>query len=583
MEHPKINILSEAVIGKISAGEVVDRPASAVKELIENSIDAGSDSIEVEIHSAGQSLIRIADNGEGMTLEDAKLACKRHATSKINDIDDLDRISTLGFRGEALSSIAAVSQMDLTSRNESDDAGVYVYFESGQIQKIRPAGRARGTTVEVRNLFYNVPARRKFLKKESTELAEIAGVVGRFVLAHPDIEFKLNHGDRTLLHATKEMGALERIRLVLGADIADHMMEITFSSGKYNISGFVSRPSSTRKDKRAQVFFVNKRFVRSKILSDAAYGAYRSLLERGRYPAVVLHLTVPSADIDVNVHPTKLLVKFRDEQVIRGTVTDAIRAGFNEMKTVSPDTRPEAPAFSAESDHGGSVILETPEVQTEFAYEVKRNSTVVDGGAESSAAIFRDETLPVERDDMVQLGDCYIVRVKNECITIMDQHAAHERILYELFSKAVESAPVDSQNLLFPVRMDLSAGESIIMEKIIDKFKVLGFQIEPFGERSYVVQSVPAVLNDGDIKKVIYDVLSDLSSYDLNKINIIDELIKLTSCRAAIKAGDALTKGEMHSLFEQLKKCSLPFTCPHGRPTVSEITIDELEKRFRRK
>ncbi|RKY41645.1 MAG: DNA mismatch repair endonuclease MutL [Candidatus Makaraimicrobium thalassicum] len=586
MESAKINILSDEVVGKISAGEVVERPASVVKELLENSIDAGSDSIEVEIQSAGQALIRVADNGEGMTPEDAKMACQRHATSKIRIVDDLDHIGTLGFRGEALSSIAAVSQMDITSRMQAGETGVYVYLESGEILKMRPAGRAPGTTVEVRNLFYNVPARRKFLKKESTELAEIVSVAGRFIIAYPGIEFKLTQSSRCLLHATKDMGMIERIRLVLGGDVSDHMMDISNSAGGHTITGYVSRPSSTRKDKRAQMFFVNGRFVRSRLLSDTVYDAYRSMLERGRYPAVVLFLTVSPPEVDVNVHPAKLEVKFGDERAVKDIIVNTIRNRFDEVKYAGAEPR-SAPAFpgAARTEETENPVLSgVPEVQTEFPYDFRER------GAQGQAP-GKSERVPAEREDfappvmgnMFQIAACYIVQVREDGITVTDQHAAHERILYEFFSRASKNGHAEAQNLLFPVRIDLSAAESIVMEKVAGYFRTLGFHIEPFGERSFVAQTVPAVLKDRDTKTVIYDVLADLSSRDLARIDVLDELVKLTSCRAAIKAGDALGKAEMASLLDQLGRCSLPFTCPHGRPTMIDITIGELEKRFRRK
>ena len=580
----RINILTEEVIGKISAGEVVERPASVVKELVENSIDAGADSIEVEVQSAGQTLIRVADNGEGMNEGEAKRACMRHATSKIKDAADLEEISSLGFRGEALASIAAVSQMDLTSCPEGGDSGVYVYLESGEVLKSRPAGRSRGTTVEVRNLFYNVPARRKFLKKESTELAEIVNVVGRFIVSYPGIEFKLTQGDRCLLHATREMTISERIRLVLGGDFADHMIDLSAGSGDLEVTGYVSRPSCTRRDKRAQMFFVNGRFVRSKALSDAVYVAYKSMLERGRYPSVVLFLNVEPKEVDVNVHPTKLEVKFSNDNTLKNTVIKSIKDRFDDVRATDPDfIAAPAELESAVKPPENPLISSLSEDQTEFVYDYREKEAGTDLSRTEKTGWVDMKTAAGDEEEVFQVADCYIVQLRKDGITITDQHAAHERILYEFFSRSSGDSPVEAQNLLFPVRIDLSAAESVIMEKVMEDFNALGFRIEPFGEKSFAVQAVPAVLKDRDVKTVIYDVLGDLSSLDLAKVDQVEELIKLTSCRAAIKAGDRLTREEMTALFRQLNECELPFTCPHGRPTMTRITVDDLEKMFRRK
>ncbi|MDP8298448.1 MAG: DNA mismatch repair endonuclease MutL [Candidatus Tantalella remota] len=583
--NTKINILDNELINKISAGEVVERPASAIKELIENSIDASSDSIEVEVQSAGQTLIRVADNGRGMTPEDAELACMRHATSKIGSIEDLEKIGTLGFRGEALASIAAVAQMDLMTSTGDGPSGVYLYLENGQVLRSRPVGRSEGTTVEVRNLFYNVPARKKFLKKEATELGEIVSTVGRFMVSYPGIEFKLVHGDRVLLHATRGMDVIGRIRLVMGADIAESMTEVSGTFLGYSINGFLSRPAMTRKDRKAQMFFINDRFVRSKVLSDGVFEGYRSLLERGRYPAFVLFMTTDPEHVDVNVHPTKLQVKFDNDREVKAAVAAIVKNGFDSLKS---DPMKYVPVVQ---ESGTAVILDdtppaltdTQETQPEFTYSSDGITAGSPAATVSAEEGIRQVIAQESAEGYYQLGGCYIVEISPDRITITDQHAAHERILYEFFSKAAGKGPVEVQNLLFPVRIDLSVQESVSMEKALESFQALGFEIEIFGDNSFLVQAAPSVLKDRDIKSVVCDILSDLAPLDLARVNMTEELVKLTACRAAIKAGDPLTSEEMGSLLAQLKQCDLPFTCPHGRPTVIEVTIEELEKRFRRK
>ncbi|MBU1656729.1 MAG: hypothetical protein KKB12_01025, partial [Candidatus Omnitrophica bacterium] len=433
------------------------------------------------------------------------------------------------------------------------------------------------------------PARKKFLKKEPTELAMIMDTFGRFILSNPDIEFKLGHSGRMLSHASRGMGPLDRVKLVLGSDVAGNMVDVEFRSGNYKISGYISMPAATRKDKSFQIFFVNKRFVRSKILSASLQSAYRSLLERGRYPSCVLFIDVDPRAVDVNIHPTKLLVKFDDEPALKKITEKAIRdrfLGIKEKREAAIPMRRILKTYSASPIR--PVLTDFPEVQPEFEYEItgsEKKKPVINRfqGASSDRSQPCGGDISGRRERIFQIGNCYIVRVQNDSVFITDQHAAHERILYEYFSKVARDRGGDIQNLLFPVRMDISAAESVIMERLADKFKALGFVIEPFGNNSYVVQGAPAILKDKDIKTVVMDILTDLSSCDLEKIDPVETMVKYASCRAAIKAGDKLSGDEMVVLLNKLFECDLPFTCPHGRPTSTEITIDELEKRFRRK
>ncbi|MDD4012837.1 MAG: DNA mismatch repair endonuclease MutL [Candidatus Omnitrophica bacterium] len=585
MENKKVHVLSDEVIGKIAAGEVVERPASVVKELVENSLDAGAKSVMIDLEAAGQGLIRVSDDGQGMTEEDAMLACEHHATSKISAITDLDSLATFGFRGEALSSIASVSHLLLTTRTRDSDSGVSIQVESGKVREVKPAARAHGTTVEVRNLFFNVPARKKFLKSDSTELSEIINVTGRFALSYPEAEFKLSHGGRVILHAASGLDQIGRIRLVMGQDVAEGMMPISYRSGKLSMTGYISKPSVTRKDRYSQVLFVNKRFVRSKSITDAVMDAYSSLLERGRYPAVALFLEVPASEVDVNVHPAKLLVKFSEEKMIKTHVYDSIVHAFSVLKreTGGQDTTLEENTFGSTLGlPGGMAPSQRLQTQASFEYAVEPERTAFLGGGLKVGWEGAPRGFTHEGEPLFQVGKCFIVRIKDNGLGIIDQHAAHERIFYEYFSNAVRSGSKEAQNLLFPVRLDLTARDAEVMETATEAFCALGFKIEHFGDRSYVVQTVPAILNDADIKSVIMDALGDLSSRVGRKIDHIDEMIKIMACRAAVKAGDELSEHEMNSILEQLKKCDLPFTCPHGRPTVIEISVEDMEKMFRR-
>lgn len=577
-----IKVLSDEVVGKISAGEVIERPASVVKELLENALDAGAKSISVHIESSGKSLIRVADDGVGMSMEDLLLACSRHATSKLSEVDDLDNIRTLGFRGEALSSIAAVSQMDLSSSDSNAGEGAYIYVESGQVLRKRPVGRSRGTTVEVRNLFYNVPARKKFLSKDATELSEIVRIVGRYVLAATNVGFKLSHGKRTLLQASQNMPIKERIELVLGKTVASQLDELPpYQKEKVRIEGFFSQPGKTSKDKKGQVFFLNRRYVRSRTLERAVYSAYKSLLEKARHPACVLFIEVPPDSVDVNVHPTKLQIKFKDEGLIRNLLQEALRSSFDAVKGESTSGSHFRLISAAKGGEPERLVFdESRQEQGSFTYEYDRSPNTSSGGNRPPA---QEDRAGASIPALYQIGDCYIASVLEEKVVITDQHAAHERVFFEIFSKAREGRSVETQNLLFPVRIELAPEECLAAKKLTDSLTRLGFLIEEFGERSFVVQAVPAVLKKSDIEGLVRDIISDITVYDLEKIDIMDELVKIASCRAAVKSGDRLSRSEMLSLLEELSRCELPFTCPHGRPVTIELTVDDLEKMFRRK
>ncbi|MBF0494409.1 MAG: DNA mismatch repair endonuclease MutL, partial [Candidatus Omnitrophica bacterium] len=533
----KIRMLSADVVGKIAAGEVVERPASVVKELVENSFDAGADSVTIDIENAGKTLIRIADNGIGMEAEDLKLAPLAHTTSKIKDIDDLERLDTFGFRGEALASISAVSEVEITSSTGLSDSGTFLKVEGGNMQKIRPAARVRGTTIEVKNLFFNVPARKKFLKKESTELAAIIDVAGRFILSHPASEIKMTSGGKIIFSAGKNMSPVERMRVVLGSDIADHMIKLDHSEGKYRLHGYISTPAVTRKNRLSQVFFVNRRFVRSRALNNALDEAYKSMLERGRYPAAVLFIEIPADSVDVNIHPTKLLVKFEDEPLLEKITVASVRAKFEELKTLPRRGTFGVPGKTNEHvrEEKQPALTDLSEIQKEFEYNLKpakgyslnERSFYTAAAAPASAA----ENIFLKYGKIFQIGGCYIIQIKDDSLTIIDQHAAHERVYYEYFKKMISEHAEDMQNLLFPVRIDLTPKEAVLMEKLKDNFKILNFDIEPFGDNSYIVQAIPAILKDRNIKEIVHDVLADASGALAAKSDLNDEMVKYMSCR----------------------------------------------------
>ncbi|MBF0252990.1 MAG: DNA mismatch repair endonuclease MutL [Candidatus Omnitrophica bacterium] len=584
----KVKVLKDEVIGKIAAGEVVERPASAVKELVENSIDAGADSIFIDIEEAGSKLIRIADNGSGIDPEDMEKICLKYSTSKLENIEDLDNLRTLGFRGEALSSISSVSQFTVISNTTSGEEGHYLYVEDGNIKELKPHPRSKGTTIEASNLFYNVPARRKFLKTNSTEMGLIVDIVGRFILSNEKIEFKLTHNGKTVLYAAKEKALLDRIKEVMGKDIADNMLELfvpgdhTNYAGKLKIRGFISKPSITRKDKNYQTFFVNGRYVRNNTLSNALYGAYFSMLERGRYPLSVLFIEIDPSEIDVNIHPSKLLIKFQNEKYIKDTLVKTIKETFEHLRDKQSTIIKKSTNEKLETKEW--ILPE--ELQKEFLYpenldqkkESKRdNSCAGYEHLNTAEASFRQQT------PIFQVAKCFIVQVKKDGLYIIDQHAAHERILFEYFSKRVKNNDMDKQNLLFPLRLDLSTSDAAKMDDLMKTFNLLGFEINSFGDNSFIVQTIPPILKNSDIKTVIMDMLSDMAGEKNVNIDPVENMIKYASCRGAIKEGDELTIHEMQVLIRDMENSELPFTCPHGRPTAFDLGAIELEKMFRRK
>jgi len=570
----EIKILSKDTINKIAAGEVIERPASVVKELVENSLDAGSKSIFIGIKKAGKWLIRVADDGAGMSPQDAELACKSHSTSKIESSEDLQHILTLGFRGEALASIAAVSQIRILTCTDSSEGATDLYLEGGELIDKKISGRSKGTTVEVRNLFYNTPARRKFYKTDTTEFYHIVDVVSHYILAFPEVEFKLIHGGRKIFHATVDMNLEHRIEEVLGEDVFSNLIKLNFCDNLFKLSGFVSKPAYTRKDRKQQMFFVNKRYVQNATLSHALYQAYHTLVERGRYPAAILFIEISPDQIDVNIHPTKLQIKFLSTNFVHDKFQYAVSETIQDLK--SDKNIKESYDKSEKTLKSSSGYTESGSWEN-TVFDFKQKEGIFEG-------LKYDKYIKPEGDfGIYQIDNTYIINILPGKIKITDQHAAHERILYELFCKAWQGKEIEMQNLLLPYRIDLSKQESILLEKHLDLFKMLGFEIEEFGQDSFSIQSVPAVIKYRDIKKIFLDILDEIQDLKKDQKNIAEEIIKITACRSAIKAGDSLSKVEIRTLLKDLEKCKLPFTCPHGRPTQIEIDNKELEKRFRRK
>lgn len=590
----RIKLLDRDAINKIAAGEVIERPASVVKELIENSIDAGATKILVEVIEGGKGLIRVTDDGCGMDREDAFIAFEKHATSKISGSDDLDRISTLGFRGEALSSIASVARsVEVVTKVRSEDlevTGTRLKIEDGNIVDVRDAGSPAGTRIEVRDLFRNVPARRKYLRSGRAELARIVDVVTSYAVINHSISFELFSGKKTLFKSVRSESWNDPILRILGSDVARNLIPIEAKSKLVSISGVVGRQTVTRSSPDWIMSYVNGRPIRSRALSGAVNEAYRTLLPTGRYPIAVLSLQIDPSMVDVNVHPAKMEVRFLREEEIVGMVTELIRLAL-------------AKAEEKESGPGQMKALQRTEIGVsegeggDLAAEQRPESA--GEGEGHAAAVDLQRTLPFtsgrERLELEvatpgrlrvlgQALKLYIVAEGPEGLVLVDQHAAAERIRYETLAKKYASGAI-SQGLIEPVTLELSPKEVVMLEDWGEVLAEMGFEIHPFGGRAYHVRSVPATGSRLESPQAVHDVLRDL--FALGKVGTEatakDEILKLLACRGSIKAGHEMAWKEMHDLLRELFACENPKTCPHGRPTTVTISSVQLEKIFGRR
>jgi DNA mismatch repair protein MutL len=527
-----IKVLPEELISQIAAGEVVERPASAVKELVENSLDAAARHITIEVQGAGKRLIRVTDDGCGMTGEEVRLAIQRHSTSKISTLEDLFNIRTLGFRGEALPSIASVSRLDII-----------------------PNKSGEGLTVTVRDLFYNVPVRLKFLKSDSTELGQIADLVGRFILSRPQTALKLIVDGREVLNSSGNGNPKDAILAVYGLELAREMLEVSGDS----VRGFVSKPNLSRIDRNYESFFVNGRYVKNFLLGRAVEEAYQSLIPGQRYPVAILFIEIPPRELDVNVHPTKREIKLLKTREVMETVYTAVRQALTSVLETGvsvTDPRPVSTGFDT-----GFVVATQPPTTRELEFLVTDIQPL----------------MPV-----YQFLETYIIATDSVDLVLIDQHAAHERILFDRLS--AKSQGTISQDLLIAETLELKPAQAAILEENLDYLKGMGFEIEPFGRAAYLVRAVPAVLRETP-GSVLMDILDELKEVGRSSVGEEKQkaVLKLLACHAAIKAGDRLSMEEMRQLIRDLYKTQDPLTCPHGRPTMVKWTAEDLGKKFERR
>ena len=551
-----IRVLASEVISKIAAGEVIERPASVVKELVENSLDAGASQVAVETQGGGIDLVRVADNGAGISASEAELAFCRYATSKISDLDDLGNISSLGFRGEALPSIAAVAEVEISTKTSVDAVGSYLCLRKGSVVDRENRARPGGTTVTVRRLFRYFPARLRFLKSANTENGHIWDVLSRYALAFAEVRFSLLLDGHVRLGTLGNGDMRDVVNQVYGLELAQAMLEVGGRGTGVKVSGLVSPPSLARPNRSYLSFFVNRRWVRSPLLLRAAEEAYHGLLMDGKHPVVIINISVPAEEIDVNVHPAKAEVKFHNEQAIFAGVEESVGQALAKM----PVATTKVMSFPVSSQQ-----------QSTWTVRDKEPTFVTPLSAAG---------LPVLRV-MGQLANTYIIAEGPEGLYLIDQHAAHERIVYEKTLDQWSRREMEVQGLLQPVAIELSPVEEQTLEANEQNLSQFGFTIEPFGSRSYLVRAVPAVMARTNIIEVLRILLDNLANKE-NRAPWEEKIVQSLACHSAIRAGQQLSGEEMRELIIQLEQARQPRTCPHGRPTMIHLSSHQLEKEFGR-
>ncbi|MBN1613576.1 MAG: DNA mismatch repair endonuclease MutL [Deltaproteobacteria bacterium] len=595
-----IVLLPDELIGKIAAGEVIERPASIVKELIENALDAGATDITVEMEKGGCEALRVTDNGSGIDPADAALAFERYATSKIYHFDDIYRVTSFGFRGEALPSIAAVTHTTLTTRKVENLSGVTIAVEAGVVTESREVGCPVGTSVSVSHIFANVPVRRKFLKSEKVEQGHCLDVITRIALAHPAVRLRVLTGGREILNLPAVSDSRQRIGLLLGGDFSDRMVLLQGNRGEMRIGGYCSQPELTRSGARQLFFYVNRRYIRDALLSHAVMTAYRQLIPARRFPAAALFLDMPSGDVDVNVHPAKMEVRFRHPREVYELVAGSLGRALSGLSPVSG--LPEPDVFRGMSKtHAVRMeeALKRYTLQSESG-KLSFDREKTEGGKDRfgkvdyadgvSPPVFSEKIETVDFADLDYLGQVdhtYLVFSSPKGLMMMDQHAAHERILFEKLRAASEapSGRVACQSLLIPEVVSLTPREMALFEEFVDLFKDAGLEVEPFGGDTVVVKAVPAILDRTEPAILLSDLISDLSEAGrpASLSERRDRLFTFLACRGAVKAGHSLSAMEVKRLCQDLAGTPHPQSCPHGRPVWITLGLPELEKMFGRR
>ncbi len=633
-----IRILPEVVANKIAAGEVVERPASVVKELLENALDAGANQVEIYVESGGKRVIRVSDDGSGMSRDDAMLAFERHATSKIRSADDLLEISTLGFRGEALPSIASVARLLMETRHDSESAATRIEIAGGRLRDVKETARTRGTTIEVRDLFFNTPARRKFLKSESTELGHVASLVTHYALAQPAKRFSLTSLTNEMLNVPPVAGHRERLYQVLGGQMLEQLIEfgpverrmpeapgaepasddsVPDAPAVLRISGFVSRPEVQKLNRNQIYFFVNRRLVRDRQALHALSEAYRNILPAGMFPVALVFLEIPATEVDVNVHPSKTEVRFRRASFVHDVVRDAIRQALiaaRPMAAFPARTAAQGIAAGAPAPASSPVEGARPAAAPDFAPRAGAANFHLSPPApqsftprlplvDASLSVYQPPISPAPASEpeplrdrpqgnefpadlrpLGQIEESFIVATNSEGLWLIDQHVAHERILFEDHLRRRRSAQVEGQRLLLPIVIELLPEQQAVFQDIADELSASGFEVEPFGQRTVAVKTAPAEVPAEAVEKLLLEILegarAEARALTLDELR--GKIAASVACHAAIKVHMPLDQTKMEWLLRELGRTECPMSCPHGRPILLRYTLKEIQKAFKR-
>ena len=605
----RIKILPDSLASKIAAGEVVQRPESVVKELLENAVDANAASIELIVKQAGKSLIQVCDDGSGMTEEEALLCIHKHATSKISSMEDLESIKTLGFRGEALSSIASVCQLEIRTETRDAEIGTLLKIESENEITTEKISTSKGTCVAVKNMFYNIPARRKFLKTDNTELKHIIDTFNRIALAHPEIAFKFYNSENLIFDYA--IGTLEeRIEQIFADNMMEALIPVIQETDYLSLNGFIGKPSIFKKSRGEQYLFLNKRFVINKNINHAVFTAFENILEKGDYPFFILFLTIDPKKVDVNIHPSKLEVKFDDEKDIYNFVLSVVRKSisshdlvptmsfenqtpqgeklsFNAFTSVKQNDFSDRPNFSQREPRERTAVTDE-DIDLVFSSLTKNiktgeSSSYDSVGNKFDKQIEHSASTEIETTFLIQLHNKYILSQIKSGLMIIDQHVAHERILYEKVLSRLDANMPFTQQLLFPIKIQFDVASYEILKELDLMVTKIGFKLKYLPKSYILIEGVPDDIKNGSEEKILREFVSEyLNNQTEKQLEEKDNIAKSYSCKAAIKAGDKLSEKEMRLLIDQLFATSMPYVCPHGRPIVIKISLEEFDRRFGR-